>query len=250
MKKIKLEDPQTHFAFPLRLTFWHLIYSTLRSKFLTCNSLSLSHFSFLSSLSPEIIPLHSDSSPSLPYTSHNYAFCHSLIADFAPSLTPLPFYLPGADRRGLAGINMVVKDLAGRAKEGKLKPEEFQGGSFSVSNLGKFILFTSYEFSYSNILYRWCEYQLCWYKQNDTINCGKSFSLSPLPSHFICTDYIFTPYLFLDYFVIFRDSGMFGISSFTAVINPPQACILAVGAGIPRVFPPKVLGEKWIQTII
>ena len=36
---------------------------------------------------------------------------------------------------------MTVKDLAGRAKEGKLKPEEFQGGSFSVSNLGKFILF-------------------------------------------------------------------------------------------------------------
>ena len=29
--------------------------------------------------------------------------------------------------------------------------------------------------------------------------------------------------------------GMFGISEFTAVINPPQACILAVGGGIPRV---------------
>ena len=32
--------------------------------------------------------------------------------------------------------------------------------------------------------------------------------------------------------------GMFGISSFSAVINPPQACILAVGAGIPRMMPP------------
>jgi pyruvate dehydrogenase E2 component (dihydrolipoamide acetyltransferase) len=31
--------------------------------------------------------------------------------------------------------------------------------------------------------------------------------------------------------------GMFGISSFTAVINPPQACILAVGSGIQRVVP-------------
>ena len=31
---------------------------------------------------------------------------------------------------------------------------------------------------------------------------------------------------------------MFGISSFTAVVNPPQACILAVGAGITRIAPP------------
>ena len=34
---------------------------------------------------------------------------------------------------------------------------------------------------------------------------------------------------------------MFGISSFSAVINPPQACILAVGAGITKVLPPKQL---------
>ena len=33
---------------------------------------------------------------------------------------------------------------------------------------------------------------------------------------------------------------MFGISSFSAVINPPQACILAVGAGIKKVLPPKL----------
>ena len=33
--------------------------------------------------------------------------------------------------------------------------------------------------------------------------------------------------------------GMFGTGSFTAVINPPQACILAVGAGISRVLPPQ-----------
>lgn len=76
-------------------------------------------------------------------------------------ITPIVF---GADRRGLSDINNTVKDLAGRAKDGKLKPEEFQGGSFTISNL-----------------------------------------------------------------------GMFGISEFTAVINPPQACILAVGGGIERV---------------
>ena len=37
---------------------------------------------------------------------------------------------------------------------------------------------------------------------------------------------------------------MFGITSFTAVINPPQACILAVGAGVARVKPPRVPGGK------
>lgn len=78
-------------------------------------------------------------------------------------ITPI---LTNAAGRGLVDINRTVKDLATRAKEGKLKPEEFQGGSFSISNL-----------------------------------------------------------------------GMFGISSFSAVINPPQACILAVGSGIGRVVP-------------
>ena len=68
-----------------------------------------------------------------------------------------------ADQKGLSTISKEMKDLAGRAKAGKLKPEEFQGGGFSISNL-----------------------------------------------------------------------GMFGISNFQAVINPPQACILAVGAGIKK----------------
>jgi len=31
-----------------------------------------------------------------------------------------------------------VRELAGRARANKLKPEEFQGGSFSISNLGMF----------------------------------------------------------------------------------------------------------------
>lgn len=79
-------------------------------------------------------------------------------------ITPI---VTGADKRSVVDINSTIKDLATRAKAGKLKPEEFQGGTFSVSNL-----------------------------------------------------------------------GMFGVSFFSAVINPPQACILAVGAGIPRVVPP------------
>ena len=68
-----------------------------------------------------------------------------------------------ADQKGLAAISNEMKDLGARAKSGKLKPEEFQGGSFSISNL-----------------------------------------------------------------------GMFGVRQFTAIINPPQAAILAVGAGEQR----------------
>ena len=75
-------------------------------------------------------------------------------------ITPI---LRRADTKGLAALSNEMKDLAARAKSGKLKPEEFQGGGFSVSNL-----------------------------------------------------------------------GMFGVQSFTAIINPPQAAILAVGAGLPR----------------
>ena len=80
-------------------------------------------------------------------------------------ITPI---VRGADALGLLGIGEKVKELAGRARLGKLKPEEFIGGSFTVSNL-----------------------------------------------------------------------GMFGIDAFSAVINPPQACILAVGKGERKlVLPP------------
>ncbi len=75
-------------------------------------------------------------------------------------ITPI---IRGADRKGLAAISGEMKDLANRAKAGTLKPEEFQGGGFSISNL-----------------------------------------------------------------------GMFGVQSFTAIINPPQAAIIAVGAGTQR----------------
>ncbi len=68
-----------------------------------------------------------------------------------------------ADQKGLAAISNEMKGLAERAKSGKLKPEEFQGGGFSISNM-----------------------------------------------------------------------GMYGVSDFAAVINPPQAAILAVAAGQQR----------------
>jgi pyruvate dehydrogenase E2 component (dihydrolipoamide acetyltransferase) len=82
-----------------------------------------------------------------------------------------------ADQKGLSTISAEMKDLAKRAKEGKLKPEEFQGGGFSISNL-----------------------------------------------------------------------GMYGIKEFQAVINPPQACILAVGAGEQR--PVVKGGEIQIATVM
>jgi pyruvate dehydrogenase E2 component (dihydrolipoamide acetyltransferase) len=68
-----------------------------------------------------------------------------------------------AEQKSLSAISNEMKDLAGRARERKLKPEEYQGGTTAVSNL-----------------------------------------------------------------------GMFGIKDFSAVINPPHATILAVGAGEER----------------
>jgi len=43
-----------------------------------------------------------------------------------------------AETKGLAEISAEMRDLAKRARDGKLKPEEFQGGTFSISNLGMF----------------------------------------------------------------------------------------------------------------
>ena len=75
-------------------------------------------------------------------------------------ITPI---IKDAAGKSLKDISNEMKDLAARAKDGKLKPEEFQGGTISISNL-----------------------------------------------------------------------GMFGIREFGAIINPPQAAILAVGAGEQR----------------
>ena len=75
-------------------------------------------------------------------------------------ITPI---IKAAEGKGLTQIATEMKDLAARARDGKLKPDEFQGGTFSISNL-----------------------------------------------------------------------GMFGVKQFEAVINPPQGCILAIGAGEQR----------------
>ncbi|KAF9356262.1 hypothetical protein BGX34_010017 [Mortierella sp. NVP85] len=83
-------------------------------------------------------------------------------------ITPI---IKGADTRGVQSVSLIVKELAEKAKKNKLKPEEYQGGSFSISNL-----------------------------------------------------------------------GMFGVNNFSAIINLPQASILAVG-GARTVFKPAAVEE-------
>lgn len=107
---------------------------------------------------------------------HQYLNADISVAVSTPTglITPI---IKTAEQKGLVGISSEMKDLAGRAREGKLKPEEFQGGSFSISNL-----------------------------------------------------------------------GMFGVKEFAAIVNPPQGCILAIGAGEQR--PVVVNGEIQIKTIM
>lgn len=50
-------------------------------------------------------------------------------------ITPI---VGSAETKGLADISKQVKEMAGRARDNKLQPHEFQGGSFSISNLGMF----------------------------------------------------------------------------------------------------------------
>src|SRR5262249_60535250 len=50
-------------------------------------------------------------------------------------ITPI---VKAADRKGLAAIANETKDLVARARAGKLKLGEFQGGTFSISNLGMY----------------------------------------------------------------------------------------------------------------
>lgn len=74
------------------------------------------------------------------YTPEGLAFHHH--ADIAVAvaiegglITPI---VRKAETKSLAEISKEMKDLAERARARKLKPEEFQGGTFSVSNLGMF----------------------------------------------------------------------------------------------------------------
>lgn len=53
--------------------------------------------------------------------------------------TPIGLMTPivrGVESLGLEGISAAVKDLGKRARDGKLKPEEYQGGTFTISNMG------------------------------------------------------------------------------------------------------------------
>lgn len=49
-----------------------------------------------------------------------------------------------ADRKGLATLSREIRELAQRARDGKLRPEEYQGGSFTISNLGMYGIETVY----------------------------------------------------------------------------------------------------------
>ena len=50
-------------------------------------------------------------------------------------ITPI---VTGADTKSVSAIATEIKDLAARAKEGKLQPHEYQGGTASLSNMGMF----------------------------------------------------------------------------------------------------------------
>ena len=47
-------------------------------------------------------------------------------------------FVPSADQKSLGAISRMAKDLGKRAREGGLRPEEYQGGTFTISNLGMF----------------------------------------------------------------------------------------------------------------
>ncbi|MDQ3411066.1 MAG: 2-oxo acid dehydrogenase subunit E2, partial [Chloroflexota bacterium] len=47
-------------------------------------------------------------------------------------------FIPGADEKSLGTIARMAKDLIGRARAGGLTPEEYQGGTFTISNLGMY----------------------------------------------------------------------------------------------------------------
>ncbi|WP_430418509.1 pyruvate dehydrogenase complex dihydrolipoamide acetyltransferase [Phenylobacterium sp.] len=66
---------------------------------------------------------------------HHHADIAMAVAIPGGLITPI---IRKAETKGLAQIATEAKDLAARARDKKLKPEEFQGGTFSVSNLGMF----------------------------------------------------------------------------------------------------------------
>ena len=70
-------------------------------------------------------------------TLHRYSRADISVAVASPKglITPI---IRGADRKSLPEIATEMKELAGKAREGKLQPHEYQGGTASISNLGMF----------------------------------------------------------------------------------------------------------------
>ena len=66
---------------------------------------------------------------------HKHANVSVAVAIDGGLITPVIF---NAETKGLAEISEEMKDLATRARERKLKPQEYSGGTFSISNLGMF----------------------------------------------------------------------------------------------------------------
>lgn len=66
---------------------------------------------------------------------HNGAHVSVAVAIDGGLITPV---IRDAEKKGLAEISAEMKDLATRARERKLKPQEYMGGTFSISNLGMF----------------------------------------------------------------------------------------------------------------
>lgn len=66
---------------------------------------------------------------------HKHADIGVAVAIDGGLITPIVWK---AETKGLKEISAAIKDMAGRARAKKLKPEEYQGGTFSVSNLGMF----------------------------------------------------------------------------------------------------------------
>ena len=74
------------------------------------------------------------------FTDNGIAYHHGAHISVAVAIeggliTPV---IRDAEKKGLAEISAEMKDLPGRAREGKLKPQEYMGGTFSISNLGMF----------------------------------------------------------------------------------------------------------------
>jgi len=74
------------------------------------------------------------------YSDNGIAYHHGAHISVAVAIdggliTPV---IRDAEKKGLAEISIEMKDLAGRARERKLKPQEYMGGTFSISNLGMF----------------------------------------------------------------------------------------------------------------